>query len=317
MANEWPMSSKRKETNMKRELFIAALSAALATGLGSGARADDRQQLDATVSTLNQMEVKHGDHDALYARIAAETGVSVETLRKERTDTGMGFGSLLIANELAKASGRSFAEVAAEFKAGKGWGQIAAEANVKLGALMKAAHRVETKVESDRRDLEKRMAREKQDLDKKVVALDAAAKHGEDVVYARISAETGVAIETLRKEKAESGLGFGGLLIATELSQASGKSFADVVAEFKAGKGWGEIAVESNLKLGKMISSAAQVNTAVEHDHGKLAAQGNANAEVQQGGNRASGNVSASGAINRATPLRTPPAPALPVGHRR
>ncbi len=296
---------------MKKQLFVTALSAALATGVGTVARADDRQELDAKVSTLNTIEAKHGDQDAVFARISAETGVSVETLRKEKTETGLGFGGLLIANELAKASGKTFAAVAAEFKAGKGWGQIAAEANVKLGALMKSAHRVEAKVDNDRHEMEKREARERHDLDKKLDALNAAAKHGDDVVFAHISAETGVSVETLRKEKAETGLGFGGLFIATEISKSSGKSFSDVVAEFRAGKGWGEIAAENNMKLGRMISGAGKLNTDIERDH--VSAHANAKGDLDREGNRASGNVGVGGGVDRTVP-RTP---LLPHGPRR
>lgn len=292
---------------MKKQLFVTALSVALVTGVGTGARADDRQRLDATASTLNMIEAKHGDHDAVFARISAETGVSVEMLRKERTDTGLGFGGLLIAHELASASGKTFADVVAEFKSGKGWGQIAAEANVKLGALIRSAHRVEAKVDKDRRDMEKRVVRAKQDLDKKVAALNAAAKHGDDVVFTRISAETGVSVETLRKQKAESGLGFGELFIATEISKASGKNFSDVVAEFRAGTGWGEIAARNDLKLGKMISGAGKVNADLDRHHARASAQANAQGDLH----RASGNVGVRGTVHPSVP-RTPIVPLSP-----
>lgn len=305
-----------KATNPNRALFFTVLSATLIMSMGTVVRADDRQELEATVASLNTMDAKHGERELLFARIAAETGVSVETLRKHQANTGLGFGSLLVAHEVAKASGKAFADVAAEFKAGKAAGQIAADANVKLNTLTKIVQSVEAKVVSERRDLEKRLAKENQDLEKRIAALNAHATNRAEAVYARISAQTGVAVERLRKEKEASGLGFGGLLIATEISRASGKNFVDVVAEFKTGKGWGEIAAESNLKLGKMISSAAQVNTAVERDHRNVTAQGNAKAGGEQAGNRGAGSVGAAGVVG-APPVRVPTAPVVPVGPRK
>ena len=82
-----------------------------------------------------------------------------------------------------------------------------------------------------------------------------AAQTGE---LTRISNETGVPVSTLQTEKAATGLGFGGLETANLLANASGKSFDDVVAMHKAGEGWGEIAHDNGLKLGKNVSAAHQ-----------------------------------------------------------
>ncbi len=321
---------------MKRELFIAALSAVLMLGVGqvSGASADERQRLDAAASALNTLEAKHANHQVLYERIAAETGVSVETLHKQHTDTGLGAGSLLAAHQIAKASGRAFADVAADFKAGKTSGQIAGEANVQVSAMTKAAQRVESKAADEYRDMQKRAEREKKDVERRINELNDSAKKREAAAYARISAQTGVAVETLRKQKEDNGLDFGGLFMAAHISQASGKSFADVAAQAKAGKSWGEIAGENNVKVGSMVDSAAKVNTAVQRDNGAVNAQGSVQgsgkAGVEQGGNRAtgsagaSGNAGASGTVNRppppapvAPPVRVPVVPVVPVTPRK
>jgi hypothetical protein len=52
----------------------------------------------------------------------------------------------------------------------------------------------------------------------------------------RISAETGVPVETLQAERASTGLGWGGLEKAHLLANASGQSFDDIVALHKAGQ---------------------------------------------------------------------------------
>src|SRR5262245_32897576 len=75
------------------------------------------------------------DRDHVLGRISNETGVPVDTLRRQKAETGLGFGDLEKANLLAAASGHSFREVVSRFKAGEGWGQIAHDAGLNLGKI--------------------------------------------------------------------------------------------------------------------------------------------------------------------------------------
>ena len=72
----------------------------------------------------------------------------------------------------------------------------------------------------------------------------------------RISAETGVPVATLRAERALTGLGWGGLEKAHLLANASGQSFDTIVSKFRGGEGWGQIAHDYGLNLGKVLSNA-------------------------------------------------------------
>jgi hypothetical protein len=81
----------------------------------------------------------------------------------------------------------------------------------------------------------------------------------------RISNETGVPVDTLQSERASTGLGWGELEKANLLANASGKSFNDIVAMHKAGEGWGEIAHDNGLKLGKIVSDAHRSDKAALH----------------------------------------------------
>jgi hypothetical protein len=72
----------------------------------------------------------------------------------------------------------------------------------------------------------------------------------------RISSESGVPVDTLQAQKSATGLGFGDLETANLLTKASGQSFDAVVAKFKAGEGWGKIAHDMGLNLGKIVSDA-------------------------------------------------------------
>lgn len=101
----------------------------------------------------------------------------------------------------------------------------------------------------------------------------------------RISAATGVPVGTLQAERASTGLGWGGIEKAHLLSNATGQSFDNIVALHRLGQGWGKIAHNNGLNLGKLVSNANRSakatahtrNTRTVHDknsgvHGKSAA---------------------------------------------
>jgi hypothetical protein len=81
----------------------------------------------------------------------------------------------------------------------------------------------------------------------------------------RISAETGVPVATLQAERASTGLGWGGLEKAHLLANASGQSFDTVVGKFRGGEGWGKIAHDYGLNLGKVVSGARRSGQAASH----------------------------------------------------
>jgi hypothetical protein len=81
----------------------------------------------------------------------------------------------------------------------------------------------------------------------------------------RMSAETGVPIETLQAERASTGLGWGGLEKAHLLANASGQSFDTIVGQFRGGEGWGKIAHGYGLNLGKVVSGARRSSHAASH----------------------------------------------------
>ena len=94
----------------------------------------------------------------------------------------------------------------------------------------------------------------------------------------RMSDETGVPVATLQAERTSTGLGWGELEKANLLANASGKSFDDIVAMHKAGEGWGKIAHDNGLNLGKVVSTARQSDHAASHGqnvHGKSSVHGN------------------------------------------
>jgi hypothetical protein len=63
-------------------------------------------------------------------------------------------------------------------------------------------------------------------------------------------------VNTLQAQKSATRLGFGELETANLLAKASGQSFDSIVAKFKEGEGWGKIAHDLGLNLGKIVSDA-------------------------------------------------------------
>src|SRR5215475_6680606 len=118
-----------------------------------------------------------------------------------------------------------------------------------------------------------------------ILALGAVSSHAANVD--RISTETGVSAETLQAERASTGLGWGSLENAHLLANTSGQSFDNIVALHQSGEGWGKIAHDNGLNLGRLVSDAHRLSQAKMHAqntqtvhgkrnsvHGKRAANG-------------------------------------------
>jgi hypothetical protein len=81
----------------------------------------------------------------------------------------------------------------------------------------------------------------------------------------RISARTGVPVETLQAERSSTGLGWGGIEKAHLLANATGQSFDNIVALHQSGQGWGKIAHNNGLNLGRLVSNANRSSQAAAH----------------------------------------------------
>jgi hypothetical protein len=96
-----------------------------------------------------------------------------------------------------------------------------------------------------------------------ILFFGAVASRGADLT--RISNETGVPVATLQAERASTGLGWGGVEKAHLLANASGQSFDTIVGKFQGGEGWGKIAHDYGLNLGKVVSGARRSSKAASH----------------------------------------------------
>src|SRR5437588_9219249 len=103
-----------------------------------------------------------------------------------------------------------------------------------------------------------------------------ALSRGADLT--RISNETGIPVATLQAERASTGLGWGGLEKAHLLANATGQNFDSIVTEFRGGKGWGKIAHDNGLNLGRLVSNAHRSSKATMHAKNMSTAHGRSTA---------------------------------------
>jgi hypothetical protein len=134
---------------MKTRIFLIAgslLLLCMAVG-----RADDETELHQTADSINHQSTTHEGERRVLHSIAHETGVPAATLRDEKRATGYGNGELLIANLLARASGKSFDEIVAMRKT-EGWGKLAHDLGLNLGHIVSRAHRADEASRHERRE---------------------------------------------------------------------------------------------------------------------------------------------------------------------
>src|SRR5947199_1883159 len=106
-----------------------------------------------------------------------------------------------------------------------------------------------------------------------VLLVGTAVSHGANLD--RISAETAVPVATLQAERASTGLGWGGLEKAHLLANASGQSFDTIAGKFQGHEGWGQIAHDYGLNLGRVVSSARRSSQATMHAQNTQTVHGN------------------------------------------
>lgn len=104
-------------------------------------------ELDRHARAVNRAAKDPEGEQRVVEHLSKELGIPAETLRAQRERSKLGWGELLIAHRLSQKTGIPVEQLIAEHKAGKGWGRIAREHNVKLGEVV-------SEVKKSRRALE-------------------------------------------------------------------------------------------------------------------------------------------------------------------
>ncbi len=115
--------------------FVPASGAGQTQTSAEKTRSSDIGELEKQARLLDDQAAKE-PNDKTFTLLSKQLGVSVTTLQSEKQSTNFGFGQLFIANALAKSSGKTFDQIAQEFRQGQGWGKIADQNGVKLGSVV-------------------------------------------------------------------------------------------------------------------------------------------------------------------------------------
>src|SRR5882724_3754173 len=111
---------------------LVAIAVFLAVGFTWGA---DPATLEELAAAIDRVRTGPDGERVVAGHISRKLAVSVEVLRAQRARTGLDWGDLLIANLLCKTNEPTVDHVAAEFKGGAGWADIARHHNVNLDQL--------------------------------------------------------------------------------------------------------------------------------------------------------------------------------------
>lgn len=294
---------------MKRKLIITLLSTFLVVDGSPWVRAAAKGELNASIAAMTAAAIQHPDREHVLAKIASQTRTRVETLRTYLATNGLTYGEAFAAAEIARTSGHAFAEVVAEHRAGRTWAEVAARLRVEADLLVRSAHRVRAAIDRDRKTVEARAAKERRNLEEKVATINAAAKRSEARVMARIAATTGIAEARLRETMRSHAMTHGDLFVAAEISRASGKAFADVVAAHQSGRDWAKVASDNQVQVGKLVSSASSVHADIVRGPGTVGFQSTGQFGATAGPGRTSGAVG----VGSTTTFAPPPVTVRPI----
>lgn len=88
--------------------------------------------IQTTMASINADAKKEGGPARVLQSISASTHVPVATLEKQKAKTNLNYGDLFVAHAIAKASGKSFDQIAGMRMKGQTWNAIADANNVSL-----------------------------------------------------------------------------------------------------------------------------------------------------------------------------------------
>jgi hypothetical protein len=120
------VSADRFRVRVRLRRFTVSVVIALAVGLGTApAWGADPPSLEELAAAIDRASKEPDGERVVAGHLSRKLGVSVETLRSQRVQTGLDWGQLFIANLLSRRAGVTLDQVAAELLGGKSWKDIA------------------------------------------------------------------------------------------------------------------------------------------------------------------------------------------------
>ena len=118
---------------MRTKIFLFAL-VALFSATGAVVAAPTIKQ---TIASINAEASEPEGAAKVVKSISKSTGVPAATLESQKASTGLTYGDIFAAHSIAKASGKTFDQIASLKVKGQTWDRIAEDNNVSLGGQKK------------------------------------------------------------------------------------------------------------------------------------------------------------------------------------
>ncbi len=167
---------------MKRNVLwraVVALSVGLLVTAPSMARgAEPGAGLNDHAKVVDRVAKTPEGEQRVAEQLSQELHVPAATLRAQREQFKIGWGSLSIAYRLSQATGVPVGNIVAAHQSGKGWGLIAKEHNLNLGALVSEAKKSAEAVDKADKAAKDKAAADKAARDKADKSKDADVAGG-------------------------------------------------------------------------------------------------------------------------------------------
>ncbi len=144
-----PCQAQTSAPRKKRTVWVdPATGSLLGGGYADAGDSNDARPTTASVSAAEKPSFKTALNDLnaqtatvvegwslIGPAVSSQTGVPVETVRKQRAATGLSFGELLVANSLATGSGKTFNEIVRMKAKSQSWDQLAKQLNINIDSI--------------------------------------------------------------------------------------------------------------------------------------------------------------------------------------
>ena len=128
----------------RRLSVVLVLGVALSVAAMTGAQAPT---LADRAAAIDRILTEREGYRVVVGHISRELGIGVDILRAQQAQTGLTWGEILIAHRLAREAKVGFDQIAAEYRTGRGWEDLARDHKVDLQKITAAIQRSQSVVE--------------------------------------------------------------------------------------------------------------------------------------------------------------------------
>jgi hypothetical protein len=244
-------------------------------------QADLKAEMNRRVHIINTLDDRPRAAEAGLATVARETGVPLKTIQTQRSTHPVGTAGLLIANELAKATGKPAGTFLKQRLQKRDWDAIIAEQKGDVAAMFPKLDRLEQAMAAAIRTASApkttpatvktvsttggAQADVKAELNRRVNIINTLDDRPRALQagMAAVAAETGVPLKTIQTQRGTHNVGTAGLLVANELAKATGKPAGTFLKQRLQNRQWDAIAADQKVEIATLFPKLDRVEQAM------------------------------------------------------